>query len=69
MTDVQPDAIKPFEWLHFSDFHIGGKRGPQHEVLASQLDKVSSICKADDTPIDAVFLTGDIAYSGQKKGV
>lgn len=48
-------------WLHFSDFHIGSKKGPQAEAIASLVDYVKATCS---TEIDAVFLAGDIAYSG-----
>ena len=56
-------ADNSMEWLHFSDFHIGGARGPQAEALQSLIEKVAEICDSR-TKIDAVFLAGDIAYSG-----
>jgi hypothetical protein len=53
------------EWLHFCDFHIGGPRGPQAEVLRSLIDQVKLVCARGSGKIDAVFLVGDIAYSGK----
>jgi hypothetical protein len=54
------------EWLHFCDFHVGGKRGPIKEALASQLAAVKALSEKESWKIDAVFLVGDIAYSGAK---
>src|ERR1035438_508050 len=54
------------EWLHFSDFHFGGKIGPQHEAMGSLIDYIRSEFKSNPGTIDAVFLVGDIAYSGQE---
>ena len=54
------------EWLHFSDFHFGRKAGPQYEAIASLLDFASKSLADNPGPIDAVFLVGDIAYSGSK---
>ena len=53
------------EWLHFCDFHIGGPRGPQAEVLTSLLDQVKTISTTPTRHIDAVFLVGDLAFSGK----
>lgn len=53
------------KWLHISDFHIGGPRGPEQVVFNSLLDTINTICKSDNTKIDAVFISGDIAYSGK----
>jgi hypothetical protein len=47
------------EWLHFCDFHIGGRRGPQAEVLKSLLEQVETVCGTDPNRISAVFLVGD----------
>ena len=52
------------EWLHYCDFHVGGKRGPIKEALSSQLAAVKQMSEAESWNIDAVFLVGDIAYSG-----
>lgn len=49
-------------WLHFTDFHIAARAGAQAEALGSLLDFVERICSHE---IDAVFLVGDIAHSGQ----
>ena len=53
------------KFLHFCDFHIGGPRGPQANALKSLVEMVSSICDQTGETIDAVFLAGDLAYSGQ----
>lgn len=53
-----------FQWLQFSDFHIKGSSGPQLEALQSLLDKVKLLCQ-NDAQICAIFLVGDIAFSGK----
>lgn len=53
------------EWYHFSDFHIGRPKGPQSSALASLIDAVKIVCDEEASKVDAVFITGDIAYSGQ----
>jgi hypothetical protein len=52
-------------FLHFCDFHIGGPRGPQANALKSLVETVASICDKTGEVVDAVFLVGDLAYSGQ----
>lgn len=49
-------------WLHFSDFHVGTKPGPQADALASLVHFIRETCTDE---VDAIFLVGDIAYSGQ----
>lgn len=49
-------------WLHFSDFHFKASSGPQ-DVAAGEL--LSYLRSFPLEKIDAVFLVGDIAYSGQ----
>lgn len=53
------------QWLHFTDFHVGRSTGAFREALTSQVDAVKTFCLTGE-PIDAVFLGGDIAYSGVK---
>jgi len=54
-------------WLQFNDFHIGGARGPQRIILKSMLETVASACAEIEGEIDAVFLVGDLAWSGKAK--
>ncbi len=51
------------EWFHFSDFHFGRPKGPQTTAMSSLLDAVK-LTLQDTEKVDAVFITGDIAYSG-----
>ncbi|MEI6154103.1 MAG: metallophosphoesterase, partial [Deltaproteobacteria bacterium] len=53
------------DWFHFSDFHIGRPRGPQATAMASLIDAVQLSCQDVPGNVDAVFITGDIAYSGR----
>ncbi len=56
------------EWFHFSDFHFGRPNQPQANAMASLIDAVSKA--ANEHTIDkvsAVFITGDIAYSGKSQ--
>lgn len=55
------------QWLHFCDFHVGRKRGPIKESLNAQLSAVKKFSEAESWEIDAVFLVGDIAFSGAKE--
>ena len=55
------------EWFHFSDFHIGKPHGPQAEALASLIEAVEQASAEESGKIDAVFFTGDIAYSGKQE--
>ncbi len=53
------------QWYHFSDFHIGKPRGPQTAAMASLINAVKLSCQQIYGKVDAVFITGDIAYSGR----
>jgi len=54
------------EWFHFSDFHIGRPKGPQNIALESLIEAVQlAVSQHGSKKIDAVFITGDISYSGQ----
>ncbi len=52
-------------WLHLCDFHTGGPRAPQKNALASLVETIHSICEKSGKVVDAVFLVGDLAYSGR----
>src|SRR5882672_847598 len=54
------------EWLHFSDFHFGRKRGAQNEAMNSLVDFIRTEFQTSPGKVDTVFLAGDIAYAGQK---
>ncbi len=53
------------EWFHFTDFHIGRPKGPQTLALGSLIDAVKLACNQASPRVDAIFITGDIAYSGK----
>lgn len=54
------------QWFHFTDFHIGKPNGPQTTALGSLIDVIKRTCENGKLgKIDAVFFTGDIAYSGK----
>jgi len=52
------------EWLHFSDFHFGRKRGAQNEAMNSLVDFIRKEFQTNPGKVDALFLVGDIAYGG-----
>lgn len=53
------------QWFHFTDFHTGKPKGPQTTALGSLIDVIKRTCETGKLgKIDAVFLTGDIAFSG-----
>src|SRR5687767_5889438 len=62
---LRKSNTKNMEWLHFCDFHIGGPRGPQAEVMKSLVEKLEDVCGSTPQKIKAIFLVGDIAYSGK----
>lgn len=53
------------EWFHFSDFHIGRPGGPQATAMASLIEAAQLACQNASGKVDAIFITGDIAYSGK----
>jgi hypothetical protein len=55
----------PFTFLQFCDFHIGGARGPQVVFLESMIAQVREVCREKNALIQAVFLIGDLAWSGK----
>lgn len=57
--------MTPFRFIHFCDFHIGGPRGAQINYLDSLVAQVAQVVADLDGPISAIFLVGDISYSGK----
>jgi predicted MPP superfamily phosphohydrolase len=50
-------------WLHLSDLHMGRPApSPQTTALGSLLQAIE--VALEDRPVDAILLTGDLAYSG-----
>lgn len=54
------------EWLHFSDFHFAGSPGPQGEAMGCLVDYIQRDFQNTPGKIDAIFLVGDIAFSGKQ---
>ncbi len=52
-------------WLHLTDLHIGRPDEAQRVAIRSLVETVAGVLGSQ--PIDAVFLTGDLAYSGEKR--
>ena len=53
-------------WLHLSDFHLrAGDQYDQTVVIASLLDDIKNQREQQTVATDAVFLTGDLAFSGK----
>src|SRR5262245_7754457 len=57
-----------FTWLHLSDWHI---RAPRDDGAGAD-DPMLAALRRDiedqvDGPVDAIFVTGDIAWSGQRQ--
>lgn len=54
-------------WIHLSDLHIGRTHEvPQKSVINSLVKQIESVLPLDSKPVDAIFITGDIANSGLK---
>lgn len=51
-------------WIHFTDFHFGKPNGPQQVAMQSLLKIVEFECSKIGN-IGAIFITGDIAFSGK----
>lgn len=51
-------------WLHLTDLHWG--RDNEQQIVASSalLESISGVC---DSPVDIIFITGDISYSGKEE--
>jgi len=55
-------------WVHLSDLHFNGMESPADMIhLEKMLDDVKAQCDQKHLTPDAIFLTGDLAFSGQKK--
>jgi predicted MPP superfamily phosphohydrolase len=53
-------------WLHLSDLHLRGKEtSVQREIFGKMLADIKTQLKKEELNLDAVFFTGDVAFSGQ----
>src|SRR5580658_4344669 len=50
-------------WLHLSDLHLGRAEGASQASALKELVGAASVLLVD-RPVDAIFVTGDIANSG-----
>jgi len=55
------------EWIHFSDFHFGRKRSAQYDAMGSLINFIRTSFNSNPGDVKAIFLVGDIAYSGSKE--
>lgn len=57
-----------FRWIHLSDIHVGhgdaGYGWDQKLVMDALRRDVTAQMKKDQSPVDAILVTGDIAFSG-----
>src|SRR5947207_1131837 len=57
-----------FRWIHVSDIHMGhgdaAHRWNQQLVLDTLREDIAEQVRAGRRPIDALFVTGDVAFSG-----
>jgi hypothetical protein len=57
-----------FRWIHLSDIHVGhgdAEHGWDQKLVMDALRRdIAAQVKKDHSPIDAIFVTGDIAFSG-----
>lgn len=63
MTNGSPNTIR---WLHLSDFHVGKDDYGERKLFKEILKHVREQRRCDVIP-DLVFITGDVAYSGEDK--
>ena len=62
-----PQASAPLRWLHLSDFHFDAlERWSSRATLTALLQHVDKLRERGLAP-DLVFVTGDVAQSGQHK--
>ena len=62
---TSPVSQHQLRWLHLSDFHLkSNEKWSQDVVLKSLLTDISNRF-TDGKPLDFLFLTGDLAFSGQ----
>ncbi|MDT4328924.1 SAV_2336 N-terminal domain-related protein [Methylomonas sp. MV1] len=63
---TQRHVSKNFRWIHLSDFHFDGEEPyERNTVLKSLLDEIRDRRRYEGFQTDALFVTGDIANSGQ----
>ncbi|MCW2248905.1 putative MPP superfamily phosphohydrolase [Azospirillum fermentarium] len=55
----------PIRWLHLSDCHVGSQEYGAHKLFKETAAFVRQRRETTGWEPDLVFLTGDIAYSGQ----
>lgn len=59
-------STEPFKWLHISDLHFkSGENYDQDVVTRAFINSLPNLLSRYG-PIDAIFVTGDVAYSGKK---
>jgi predicted MPP superfamily phosphohydrolase len=64
---ILPRSTSPIRWLHLSDFHFEARRRwDRRATLTALLDHAEKLRERGLAP-DFVFVTGDIAQSGQRK--
>jgi predicted MPP superfamily phosphohydrolase len=58
--------MSTIKWLHLSDLHLRGTEGTVDRVLFdNMLGDIREQLDSEDPDLDAVFFTGDVAFSGQ----
>lgn len=62
ITTTTTDSLR---WLHLTDLHVGKGFEPQNTALASLVAAVDRFAR--HKPFDVVFITGDLAFSGNEK--
>src|SRR5687767_7038950 len=62
---VTVSNVSSLRWLHITDLHIGKDDESQGTALASLVAAIHQY--ANEKPFDCVFITGDLAYSGQQE--
>lgn len=58
---------KRFSWLHFSDLHWSHNHEAISQVQWDHLHRDLEVLHEDSGPWDAIFITGDIAFTGSAK--
>jgi predicted phosphodiesterase len=59
-------STEPFKWLHISDLHFkSGENYDQDVVTRAFINSLPNLLSRYG-PIDAIFVTGDVAYSGKE---
>lgn len=65
ITLTASNTTNALRWLHLTDIHVGKGFEPQNTALTSLVAAVERF--SEDKPFDIVFLTGDLAFSGNKQ--